>query len=76
MVPGMTVTLLGAEETFRTWAQIDGCDGAPSPQDGDGCSAYSGCRDGAEVILCTEQGSRDEPRDARLAWPVLQRHSL
>ena len=31
---------------------------------------------GVEVILSTKQDGRDEPGDARVAWPVLKRHTL
>ncbi|MBN2195843.1 MAG: hypothetical protein JW751_23705 [Polyangiaceae bacterium] len=76
LVPGMPITFLGAEVTFERWAQIDGCTGPQSMEDSNGCSSYSGCSDGAEVILCTKQGGREEPGDANVAWPVLKRHSL
>lgn len=76
VVPGMSVTLLGAEETFETWAELDGCTGTPSPKDRNGCSSYTACKNGVEVILCTEDGSRDDARDASIAWPALKRHKL
>jgi polyhydroxybutyrate depolymerase len=50
--------------------------GGASPQDAAGCSSYAGCADGVEVILCTKEGGREEPGDARVAWPVLARHTL
>jgi polyhydroxybutyrate depolymerase len=76
LVPGMPITFLGADATFQRWAQIDGCTGAASNEDANGCASYSGCTDGADVILCTKQGGREEPGDATVAWPVLKRHSL
>jgi polyhydroxybutyrate depolymerase len=76
LVPGMPVTFLGAQATFAKWAEIDGCAGPPSPEDGNGCSAYSGCAEGVEVILCTEQGGREAPGDPSISWPVLERHAL
>jgi polyhydroxybutyrate depolymerase len=76
VVPQMPVTFLGAQATFERWAQIDGCAGSPSNEDSNGCSAYSGCAGGVEVILCTKQGGREEPGDANVAWPVLKRHTL
>jgi polyhydroxybutyrate depolymerase len=76
LVPGMPVTFLGAQGTFETWAEIDGCTGPASAADANGCAAYSGCEDGAEVILCTEQGGREGPGDPSISWPVLQRHTL
>jgi polyhydroxybutyrate depolymerase len=76
LVPGMPITFLGAQATFQRWAQIDGCTGSASSEDNSGCSSYSGCPGGVEVILCTKQGGREEPGDANVAWPVLKRHTL
>ena len=76
MVTGMPITFLGAQATFQRWAQIDGCTGSPSSEDSNGCSSYSSCRDGVEVILCTKQGGHEDPGDPTIAWPVLKRHSL
>jgi len=76
LVPGMPITFLGAQATFAAWARIDGCQGSPSVADANGCSSYAGCRDAAEVILCTEQGGHEDPGDATVAWPVLSRHAL
>jgi polyhydroxybutyrate depolymerase len=76
LVPGMPITFLGARATFEKWATLDGCNGSPSVEDADGCSAYSDCDDGTEVMLCTKQGGGDDPGDARIAWPVLKRHTL
>ena len=72
----MPLTFLGAQATFAAWARIDGCPGSPAAADANGCSSYAGCRDGAEVILCTKQGGHEDPADATLAWPVLSRHAL
>lgn len=76
LVPGMPLTFLGAQATFEKWAEINACTGLPSASDTHGCSAYSGCRDGTEVVLCTKQGGREEPGDPSIAWPVLERHAL
>lgn len=76
LVPGMPLTFLGAEETFEKWAEIDGCSGMVSPVDEHGCRAYANCPGGVEVVLCTEQGGREEPGDPTVAWPVLARHTL
>jgi polyhydroxybutyrate depolymerase len=76
LVPGMPLTFLGAEGTFEAWSAINGCVGAASAPDADGCSAYSGCSAGVEVILCTKQDAVEEPGDPRIAWPVLKRHQL
>jgi polyhydroxybutyrate depolymerase len=74
-VPGMPITFLGAEATFKKWAEIDDCTGSPSAQDSNGCSAYPSCRDGVEVILCSKQADHTEHADASIAWPVLKRHT-
>ena len=76
LVPGMPITFLGAQGTFEKWAQIDGCTGAASPVDANGCASYSNCAGGTEVVLCTKQNGPAEPGDATLAWPVLKRHPL
>jgi len=76
LVPGMPLTFLGAEGSFEAWSNIDGCAGPPSAPDANGCSTYSGCSGGAEVILCTKQDGREEPGDPSIAWPVLKRHQL
>jgi polyhydroxybutyrate depolymerase len=75
-IPGMSITFLGAKATFEKWAAIDRCTGSPSAEDGNGCSSYSSCQDGVEVILCTKQGGHEDPGDANIAWPVLKRHPL
>jgi polyhydroxybutyrate depolymerase len=72
----MPLTFLGAQGTFERWAEIDRCAGPASPVDENGCEAYSGCADGVEVILCTEQGGREGPGDPNISWPVLKRHTL
>lgn len=76
LVPGMPLTFLGAQGTFEAWSAIDGCVGPASAPDANGCSAYSGCEGGVEVILCTKQGGREDPGDPSIAWPVLARHTL
>jgi polyhydroxybutyrate depolymerase len=75
LVPRMPVSFLGAQATFETWAEIDGCTGTPSDDDNE-CSTYANCQGEVEVILCTKQGGRQEPGDPTLAWPVLSRHHL
>jgi polyhydroxybutyrate depolymerase len=75
LVPGMPLTFLGAQATFETWAGLVGCTG-PVAVDDNGCEAYSGCDDGAEIILCTEEGGLEDPGDPNIAWPVMKRHTL
>lgn len=76
LVPGMPLTFLGARASLLRWAELDDCTGAPSSPDENGCSGYSSCAGGTEVVLCTEQGGREGPGDPQLAWPFLQRHTL
>lgn len=76
VVPGMPVTFLGAQATFRKWAEIDRCSGQPSTQDSNGCSTYANCQGGAEVVLCTKQGGGVEAGNAGVAWPLLKKHLL
>jgi polyhydroxybutyrate depolymerase len=76
LVPGMPLTFLGAQATFEAWAALDGCSGPASAPDANGCSSYSGCAGGVEVVLCTQQGGAEDPGDPDIAWPVLQRHTL
>jgi len=76
LVPGLPLTFLGAEATYAKWAELDHCVGPASAPDARGCSGYSGCDDGVEVILCSKQDGRLEPGDPSVAWPVLKRHTL
>jgi polyhydroxybutyrate depolymerase len=73
VVPGMPVTFLGAEGTFRKWAEIDQCTGTPSGPDAAGCETYTRCQGGVEVVLCTKAGGQQQG-DAAFAWPILKRH--
>jgi polyhydroxybutyrate depolymerase len=76
VVPGMTITFLGAKTTFEKWAELDGCRGSPSAADSNGCSTYSSCQGGVEVVLCTNPEGHQDPGNASAAWPLLKRHSL
>ncbi len=75
VVPGMPITFLGAEATAQRWAEINGCTGGPSTADANGCISYAGCAEDVDVILCTEEGGREDHGVASLAWPVLKSHS-
>ena len=50
--------------------------GLPVGEDSNGCSTYSSCQDGVEVVLCTKPEGHQDPGDASVAWPVLKRHPL
>lgn len=69
------LNFLGAEGTFKYWAEADGCTGAPTTNS-DGCQEYSNCRDGVKVVLCTKQGGQHEQGDGRIGWPFLKQFTL
>jgi len=75
-VAGMPVTFLGAKGTFEKWAAMNKCSGAASAEDAQGCSRYSSCQDGVDVVLCTKQGGGHEAGNASIAWPILKKHTL
>lgn len=50
---------LSVTDAFAFWGRTNGCTGEPTQTFSNGsatCRAYQGCRDGAEVALCTIQG--------------------
>jgi polyhydroxybutyrate depolymerase len=71
----ITVDFLGAEATFKKWAQLDGCTGSPTAGS-NGCQTYSQCQGGAEVTLCTTQGGSHDYGDPDIGWETLKRHQL
>ncbi len=75
-VDTMPITFLGAQPTFKQWAQINGCTGAPSDPDINGCSTYSSCAAGVVVTLCSKQDGLLEAGNPAIAWPVLKRHPM
>jgi polyhydroxybutyrate depolymerase len=76
VVSGMPITFLGAKATFQKWAALNQCSGSASAEDSKGCSSYSGCKDGVDVVLCTKQGGGHEAGNASVAWPILKQHTL
>jgi polyhydroxybutyrate depolymerase len=72
----MPITFLGAQETFKRWAQLDQCTGSPSAEDSDGCSTYSSCGGGVQVTLCSKQGGTHEQGTASIGWPLLKKYTL
>jgi len=72
----VTNNLLGAVGTFERWAEIDGCTGEPSEEDGNGCSRYLSCQAGTEVALCTTQGGGTVIGNASIGWDTLMRHPM
>lgn len=75
VVPGMPITFLGAQGTFEAWADMNQCTGSAA-MDANGCSAYSDCADGTEVVLCTTQGGGHDYGNATIGWPILREHTL
>lgn len=75
VVPGMPITFLGAQDTFSTWADLNGCSGAPTDTGQAGCQGYSNCDGGVDVVLCT-QNAGHVAGNASVAWPILKQHTL
>ena len=69
------LNFLGAEGTFRFWAEKNGCTGSPS-KNSDGCDEYSNCRDGVKVVLCTKQNGGHEQGNGSIGWPFLKQFKL
>ena len=69
------LNFLGAEGTFKFWAQKNGCEGSPS-KNSNGCDEYSNCKDGVKVVLCTKQGGGHEQGDGKVGWPFLKQFTL
>ena len=71
----VTIHFLGAEATFKRWADLDGCTGMPTDTGG-GCSTYSECKEGVAVTLCTKQGGSHDPGDPKVGWDMLKKHPM
>jgi len=69
------IHFLGAEGTFKRWAEINQCMGMPMDT-GSGCKTYSQCAAGVEVTLCTTQGGGHSTGDAKLGWEMLKKHPM
>lgn len=67
-------TFLGAQATFKKWAELDGCTGEPVDESG-GCKTYKQCMAGVEVTLCTVGGGHAFP-DAAESWNRVSRFSM
>ena len=70
----VTIHFLGAEGTFKKWAEIDGCTDQPMMRDG--CNFYTQCMGGVEVGLCTVEGGSHSTGDAVKGWNFLMKFSL
>jgi polyhydroxybutyrate depolymerase len=71
----VTIHFQGAENTLKTWSELNACTGAPVDGAG-GCKTYTQCKDGTEVALCTKQGGSHDPGDAKLGWAFMQKHPM
>jgi polyhydroxybutyrate depolymerase len=71
----VTIHFLGAEGTLKKWGELDGCTGTPTDT-GNGCQAYTQCKEGVEVTLCTAQGGSHVPGDANLGWAMMKKHPM
>lgn len=71
----VTVHFLGAKANFEKWAELDGCMGMPTDS-GQNCQTYTQCKDGVEVVLCTEPGGGHVTGDANAGWEFLQKHPM
>ena len=69
------LNFLGAEGTFKYWAEADGCTGSPTTNS-DGCQEYSNCKDGVKVVLCTKQNGGHEQGNGKIGWPFLKQFTL
>ena len=69
------LNFLGAEGTFRFWAEKNGCTGSPS-KNKDNCDEYSNCKDGVKVVLCTKQNGGHEQGNGNVGWPFLKQFTL
>jgi len=69
------VHFLGAQATFKRWAELDGCTGEPSDS-GSGCKTYTSCKDGVEVTLCVAQGGSHVTGDAKRGWATMKQHPM
>ena len=69
------LNFLGAEGTFKFWAEKNECQGSPS-KNSNGCDEYSNCKDGTKVVLCTKQGGGHDYGDASIGWPFLKQFTL
>ncbi len=76
IVSGKPLTFLGAKETFKKWAELDGCTGEPKQNTPSaGCETYDSCQGGAKVVLCSQDIDHNEG-DAQMGWDFVKQFSL
>jgi polyhydroxybutyrate depolymerase len=71
----VTIHFQGAENTFKTWSELNGCTGTPMDGAG-GCKTYAQCKEGTEVTLCIKQGGSHDPGDAKQGWEFMKKHPM
>lgn len=71
-VQGMPINFLGAQGSFKKWAEINQCSQSPTAENSDGCSTYETCSDAVKVTLCTKQGGGHDYGNASVGWPWLK----
>jgi polyhydroxybutyrate depolymerase len=76
LVTGMAIDFLGAEGTFKKWAELDGCTGSPAAADSNNCQTYSQCSAGVQVTLCTNANGGHEAAKPAVVWPILKNYTL
>lgn len=71
------IHFLGAINSMKKWAELDGCTGQATDQ-GNNCQGFAAaqCPGGVESIVCSKNGGGHEQGNATLGWPVLKRHQL
>jgi len=71
------IHFLGAINSMKKWAELDGCTGQAMDL-GNGCQGFASaqCPSGVESIVCVKQGGGHEQGNGELGWPVLKRHQL
>jgi polyhydroxybutyrate depolymerase len=69
------IHFLGAEGTFKRWAELNGCTDTPTTSS-PGCQVYKECKEGVEVTLCTTQGGSHTTGDAKLGWEMMKKHPM
>ncbi|MBQ5462925.1 MAG: prolyl oligopeptidase family serine peptidase [Fibrobacter sp.] len=76
IVSGKPLTFLGAKETFKKWAELDGCTGEPKQNTPSaGCETYDSCQGGVKVVLCSQNIDHNEG-DAQIGWEFVKQFSL
>jgi len=77
VVPGKSITFMGAKNNLKEWAKMNGCTGSPKANTpGNNCEMYENCNGGVKVGLCTINGGGHAEGDGRMGWNFLKQFSL